>query len=77
MEVQSSSTENGVLTLDMNMVYGNAVRSSGTTGESMLIYSLVNTFVQARGVDSVIITVDGAPLESGHEVYDYPLQATN
>ena len=77
VEVQSSSTENGVLTLDMNMVYGNAVRSSGTTGESMLIYSLVNTFVQARGVDSVIITVDGAPLESGHEVYDYPLQATN
>ena len=43
----------------------------------MLIYSLVNTFVQARGVDSVILTVDGAPLESGHEVYDYPLQATN
>ena len=77
VEVQSSSTENGVLTLDMNMVYGNAVRSSGTTGENMLIYALVNTFVQARGVDSVIITVDGAPLESGHEVYDYPLQATN
>ena len=77
VEVQSSTTENGVLTLDMNMVYGNAVRSSGTTGESMLIYALVNTFVQARGVDSVIITVDGAPLESGHEVYDYPLQATN
>lgn len=75
--VNSSSTADGVLTLDMNAAYGEAVRSSGTTGESMLIYSLVNTFVQARGVDSVIITVDGAPLESGHEVYDYPLQATN
>lgn len=75
--VQSSSTADGVLTLDMNAVYGDAVRSSGTTGESLLIYSLVNTFVQARGVDSVIITVDGAPLESGHEIYDYPLQATN
>ena len=75
--VQSSSTTDGVLTLDMNAVYGDAVRSSGTTGESLLIYSLVNTFVQARGVDSVIITVDGAPLESGHEIYDYPLQATN
>lgn len=74
--VNSSSTANGVLTLDMNAAYGEAVRSSGTTGENMLIYSLVNTFVQARGVDSVIITVDGAPLESGHEIYDYPLQAT-
>lgn len=75
--VQSSSTADGVLTLDMNAVYGNAVRSMGTTGEGLLIYSLVNTFVQARGVDSVLITVDGAPLESGHEIYDYPLQATN
>lgn len=75
--VQSSSTADGVLTLDMNATYGEAVRASGTTGESMLIYSLVNTFVQARGVDSVMITVDGAPLESGHEIYDYPLQATN
>ncbi len=75
--VQSSSTADGVLTLDMNAVYGDAVRSSGTTGESLLIYSLVNTFVQARGVNSVLITVDGAPLESGHEIYDYPLEATN
>lgn len=75
--VQSSSTADGVLTLDMNAVYGNAVRSSGTTGESLLIYSLVNTFVQARGVNSVLITVDGAPLESGHEIYDYPLEATS
>lgn len=74
--VQSSSTADGVLTLDMNAVYGDAVRSSGTTGESLLIYSLVNTFVQARGVNSVLITVDGAPLESGHEIYDYPLEAT-
>lgn len=74
--VNSSSTADGVLTLDMNAAYGEALRSSGTTGENMLIYSLVNTFVQARGVDSVIITVDGAPLESGHEIYDYPLQAT-
>ncbi|MDO4270557.1 MAG: GerMN domain-containing protein [Eubacteriales bacterium] len=74
VEVQSSKTENGVLTLDMNAAYGDAVRSSGSTGENMLIYSLVNTFIQARGVDKILITVDGAPLESGHEIYDYPLE---
>ena len=77
VEVLSSSIADGVLTLDMNAVYGNAVRSSGTTGENMLIYSLVNTFAQARGVDSVLITVDGAPLESGHDIYNYPNNATN
>ncbi len=74
VEVQSSALEDKVLTLDMNAVYGNAVRSAGTTGETMLVYALVNTFAQARGAEQVLITVDGAPLESGHEIYDYPLE---
>lgn len=74
VEVQSSQTADGVLTLDMNAVYGNAVRSSGTAGESMLVYALVDTFIQARGVDKVLVTVDGAALESGHNVYDTPLE---
>ena len=77
VEVQSSSVEDSVLKLDMNAAYGEAVRASGTTGESMLIYSLVNTFAQARGVDQVLITVDGAPLETGHDIYDYPLTANS
>ena len=77
VEVQSSSVEDSVLKLDMNAAYGEAVRASGTTGESMLIYSLVNTFAQARGVGQVLITVDGAPLETGHDIYDYPLTANS
>lgn len=72
--VNRSAAADGVLTLDMNAAYGEAVRSSGTTGETNLIYALVNTFAQARGVSSVLITVDGAPLESGHDIYDYPLE---
>lgn len=74
VKVQSSSVENGVLQLDMNAAYQDAVRSLGTSGEQMLVYALVNTFAQARGVEQVLITVDGAPLESGHDVYDYPLE---
>lgn len=74
VKVQSAEVKDGVLQLDMNAAYQDAVRSLGTTGEQMLIYSLVNTFAQARGVDKVQLTVDGAPLESGHEVYDYPLE---
>ena len=62
------------LKLDMNAVYGNAVRSSGTAGETMLVYALVNSFIQARGVDNVLLTVEGEALQSGHEVYDYPLE---
>ena len=77
VEVQSAAVEDGVLKLDMNAAYGEAVRASGTTGESMLIYSLVNTFAQARGVEQVLITVDGAPLETGHDIYDYPWTANS
>lgn len=75
-EVLGSETVKGdttTLKLDMNAVYGNAVRSSGTAGETMLVYALVDSFIQARGVDNVLLTVEGKPLESGHEVYDRPL----
>ncbi len=74
VKVQSSSLVNGTLTLDMNAAYGEAIRASGTAGETLKIYALVNTFAQARGATAVLITVDGKVLESGHEVYDYALE---
>lgn len=77
VEILSASVEDGVLQLDMNDVYGAAVQSSGTTGENTLIYGLVNTFARAKNVKKVLITVDGAALESGHEIYDYPLEPTD
>lgn len=76
-EVISSSLADGVLTLDMNDVYADAVRASGTAGEEMLVYSLVNTFASARNAESVMLTVGGKPLQSGHNIYDYALTPTN
>lgn len=73
VKVVSSGLKDGVLTLDMNDAYAEAVRSSGTTGEEMLVYSLVNTFASARNAESVMLTVDGKPLQSGHAIYDYAL----
>lgn len=73
-EINSSKIEDTVLKLDMNMIYGNAVRSAGTAGENMLIYTVVNTFIQASGAEKVLITVEGDPLETGHNIYDYPLE---
>ena len=77
VKVQSSSLENGTLTLDMNAAFGEAIRASGTAGETLKIYALVNTFAQARGATAVLITVDGKVLESGHEVYDYAIKPNN
>ena len=51
--------------------------ASGTAGETLKIYALVNTFAQARGATAVLITVDGKVLESGHEVYDYAIEPNN
>ena len=77
VKVQSSSLESGTLTLDMNAAFGEAIRASGTAGETLKIYALVNTFAQARGATAVLITVDGKVLESGHEVYDYAIEPNN
>ena len=77
VKVQSSSLENGTLTLDMNAAFGEAIRASGTAGETLKIYALVNTFAQARGATAVLITVDGKVLESGQEVYDYAIEPNN
>ena len=77
VKVQSSSLENGTLTLDMNAAFGEAIRASGTAGETLKIYALVNTFAQARGATAVLITVDGKVLESGHEIYDYAIEPNN
>ena len=77
VKVQSSSLENGTLMLDMNAAFGEAIRASGTAGETLKIYALVNTFAQARGATAVLITVDGKVLESGHEIYDYAIEPNN
>ncbi len=77
VKVQSSSLGNGTLTLDMNAAFGEAIRSSGSAGETLMIYALVDTFAQARGATAVLITVDGKVLESGHEVYDYAIEPNN
>ena len=54
-----------------------SARRSGTAGETLKIYALVNTFAQARGATAVLITVDGKVLESGHEIYDYAIEPNN
>lgn len=75
-EVLSVTQDEAALTLDMNMVFGNAIRSSGTAGETSMVYALVNTFAQAYGAETVMITVEGGLFETGHQVYDAPLRPT-
>ena len=61
------------LHLDLNEAFLMQPYTMGTTGEKMLIGSIVNTFLSAYGCESVLLTVDGQFFDSGHVVYDFPL----
>ena len=61
------------LILDFNSSFATAVNAMGTSGERMIIGSLVNTFLNAFQVQSLVFTVEGELLESGHVIYDFPL----
>lgn len=58
---------------DFNSAFSDYLLTMGTTGEYMLLGSVVNTFLTAYSAETILITVDGQPLETGHNVYDQPL----
>ena len=60
------------ISLDLSGEFAAGVRQMGTAGESVILGSLVNTFLEAYGAESLNLTVDGAPLETGHNVYEEP-----
>ena len=61
------------LTIDFNAAFLQALCSAGTAGETMLVNSVVNTFLSAYDAQSIRITVEGAIPESGHMIYDFSL----
>lgn len=60
--------------LDFNGAFQDLLFTQGTAGERMLMGSVVNTFLSAYDAESVMITVNGEVLESGHVIYDFPLE---
>ena len=61
------------INLDLSQEFADAAASTGTAGETMLLGSLVNTMLKAYNADELVLTCDGSPLETGHNVYDAPL----
>lgn len=56
--------------LDVNQAFGNQLRSTGTSGETMLIQCVVNSYLDSFACDEIMITEEGDTLVSGHAVYD-------
>ena len=73
-ELLSFENNGETLALDLSGDYAFAVGAYGTSGEYMMLGSLVNTFLSAFGANSLTLTTDGAALETGHNVYDYALE---
>lgn len=63
----------GHIKADLNDAFAAQVRSLGTTGEYFLVGGIVNTLLDAFDGTDVTLTVNGAALETGHNVYDTAL----
>lgn len=71
--VNSAEVDGKTLKLDLSKAFGDAVKSTGTSGEWLYLASLVDTFLVFYDCDEVVLTVEGQTLETGHQVYDQPL----
>ena len=58
--------------LDLNKAFADGILNSGSTGELMMLGSLINTVWEYFEPASITLTVDGEPLETGHNIYDTP-----
>lgn len=59
-----------MLQVDFNEAFRETLMNLGTSGERIFLGSVINTFLEAYRAEGILITVEGATLESGHNVYD-------
>ena len=72
--IEKALLDGTVLTLDLSDALAAKIRSYGTSGELLTVAAIVNTALDAvNGAEGVLLTVRGAPLETGHNIYDGPI----
>ncbi len=73
VQINSIVQEESQLTIDFNQAFRDLVCTMGTSGERMIVGSVVNTLIVNYEAETVSITVDGEIWESGHVIYDFPM----
>lgn len=73
-KINNFAIKDGVIIIDFNQAFADTVCAMGTSGETMVVGSVVNTFLNAFDCSALRFTVDGEVLESGHVIYDFDLQ---
>lgn len=74
ISLNTYETVGDTVNLDFNEAFLNQLQTYGTAGERMMIGSVVNTFLSVWDAKAVYITVDGEIMESGHVIYDFPME---
>ena len=69
--VQNFAQDGRTLSIDLSEQFREAVASTGSTGEYMMLGSLVNTLLTFYDADEIYLTTEGKPLETGHNSYDF------
>lgn len=69
----SIDADNMIL-LDLSSEFSSRLNQMGSSGEYLMLGSLVNTFIDAFDAGGILITVDGQSLETGHALYDQALK---
>ena len=77
IQLNSFSMTDGQITLDVNEAFQAQLKTYGTTGEIMMMGSVVNTFLDVYEAETVLITANGQFMESGHAIYDFPMGYIN
>lgn len=75
--IRSAVMQGSQLNLDLNQAFLDQLLTTGASGEKMLVGSIVNTFLSAYGAETVMLTVNGEIIDSGHTVFDAPLSKFN
>ena len=76
VSINNIDSEGSQLNIDFNAAFYDYLCTMGTSGEMILIGSVVNTFLSAYQAESIFLTVDGEIIESGHVIYDFPMGYT-
>ena len=65
------------LKLNMSKEFGELVSNMGSSGEYIIVGSVVNTFLGLYDAEDVLILIEGEIFETGHQLYNNYLQFYN
>ena len=72
--VRNFQLSQGTITLDLSREFEEGIQGLGTSGEYMMLGSLVNTFLRTYEASGLELTTEGRDLQTGHNVYDEVLK---